>query len=437
MSVDSGEEPHSYRYISVPKAVQLIPKSFNGNPLELREFIQNVESAYEVVDPLDYSLLLKFVQAKIGGEAKTELLARNNLHTWEQVRAVLDENYSVRRTLDYYAHRAFTSKQNPVETISQWGARMDTVCGDLQRAARKHMEDLELNNEKREGGGDIIDLIVRACFTQGLHDDRIKTMVKAKGNVNTRMAQLVEVALEEECAIRSERFKRGHWEKGQQKNYGTRHAPQRHLERKEVRVATVTCYRCQKMGHISRDCKEASRIGKDEQVTGRQERKGPSYRNKSGNERRAVYPSNRRQASPQYVANMNIRGQWLKDDQVNETGFPADRDCRMHEVNCCCTPHKGLTNRQKGYPNSQTLLSLNIDDKSKRPQNKCPFVIYTLCSELKNNMGNALIDTGSQISLVAEDSLKRGLKFEPQTIQIYGITGSVMKTKGQIDLSIG
>jgi hypothetical protein len=176
---------------------------------------------------------------------------------------------------------------------------MDTVCGDLQRAARKHMEDLEWNNEKREGCGDIIDLFVRACFIQGLHDDLIKTMVKAKGNVNTPMAQLVEVALEEESSIRSERSKRGNWEKGQQKNYGTGHAPQRHFERKEVRVATVKCYRWQKMGHNSRDCNEASRIGKDEQVTGRQERKGPNYRNKSGNERWAVYPSNRRQASPQ------------------------------------------------------------------------------------------------------------------------------------------
>jgi hypothetical protein len=214
MSICSGEEPHSHRYISVPKAVQLIPKFFNGNPLELREFIQNVESAYEVVDPLDYSLLLKFLQAKIGGEAKTKLPARTHLHTWEQVRAVLEENYSVRRTLDYYAHRAFTSKQNPVETISQCGARMDTVCGDLQRTARKHMEDLEWNNEKREGGGDIIDLFVRACFIRGLRDDRIKTMVKAKRNVKTPMAQLVEVALEEEIAIRSERFKRGNWEKG-------------------------------------------------------------------------------------------------------------------------------------------------------------------------------------------------------------------------------
>jgi hypothetical protein len=111
-----------------------------------------------VVEPIDYNLLLKFVCAKIGGEAKTKLLSRTHLHTWEQARAVLEENYSVIRTLDYYVHRAFTSKQNPNETISQWGTRMDTVCGDLQRAARKRMEDFAWNNEKRERCGDIIDL---------------------------------------------------------------------------------------------------------------------------------------------------------------------------------------------------------------------------------------------------------------------------------------
>jgi hypothetical protein len=133
-----------------------------------------------------------------------------------------------------------------------------------------------------------------------------------------------------------------------------------------------------------------------------------------------------------------------RNNEINEAEIPADRDCvmlegeRMHEVNYCCTPHKGLTNREKSYPNSQTLLSLDIDDKSKRQQNECPFFyIYTLCSGLKNNTGNALVDTGSQISLVAEDSLTRGLKFEPHTMRIYGITGSVTKTRGQIYLSIG
>ena len=83
-----------------------------------------------MVDPIDNNLFLKFVCAEIGREAKTKLLSCTHLKTWEQVRAVLEENNSVRRTLDYYAHRAFTSRQNPNETISQWGARMDTVCGD-------------------------------------------------------------------------------------------------------------------------------------------------------------------------------------------------------------------------------------------------------------------------------------------------------------------
>ena len=224
----NGNEPQFGRYISVPLAIQLIPKPFDGNPIELREFIQNKESTYEVADPLDYELLFKFVCAKIAGEAKTKLLARTHLYNWEQARAVLEENYSVRRTLHYHAHKAFTSKQGQSESISQWGVRMDSISGELQRAARKHMEDLAKHmedlakhmedlawtNEKCERGGDIIDLLIRACFIQGLYDERIKTMVKTKGCINTPMAQLVEIALEEECAIKSERFRKHYSEMG-------------------------------------------------------------------------------------------------------------------------------------------------------------------------------------------------------------------------------
>ena len=100
-------------------------------------------------------------------------------------------NDSVRRTLDYYAHKAFNSKQRPNKTVSQWGTKSDTICGYLQRAPRKHMEDFARFKEKREDGGDI-DLLIRTCFIQGLYDERIKTMVKTKGSINTPMAQLVE-----------------------------------------------------------------------------------------------------------------------------------------------------------------------------------------------------------------------------------------------------
>jgi hypothetical protein len=50
---NQGDAGNISRYISVPQAIQLIPKPFDGNPTELRELIQNVQSTYEVAHPLD------------------------------------------------------------------------------------------------------------------------------------------------------------------------------------------------------------------------------------------------------------------------------------------------------------------------------------------------------------------------------------------------
>jgi hypothetical protein len=41
------------------------------------------------------------------------------------------------------------------------------------------------------------------------------------------------------------------------------------------------------------------------------------------------------------------------------------------------------------------------------------------------------------VSLVAETSLARGLRIKRQVIQIHGVTGNVMDTKGKIDLRVG
>jgi len=68
------------------------------------------------------------------------------------------------------------------------------------------------------------------------------------------MAQLVEVALEEESAIRSERFRRNPPEQGQMGNQKNKAVHWMKSERKEVRVATQGCHRCHKKGHIARNC---------------------------------------------------------------------------------------------------------------------------------------------------------------------------------------
>jgi hypothetical protein len=88
-------------YISVVQAVKLIPKSFDGNPKNLREFCEGVESARQVVHPTKHPLLLKFIESKITREAEDRLLARSERNTWDQVKAILDENYEVKRKLGY------------------------------------------------------------------------------------------------------------------------------------------------------------------------------------------------------------------------------------------------------------------------------------------------------------------------------------------------
>ena len=63
------------QYISVAQAVKLIPLNFNGNPKELRAFIEGVEAAVEVVHPAKQALLLKFIESKITTDAKDKIVS--------------------------------------------------------------------------------------------------------------------------------------------------------------------------------------------------------------------------------------------------------------------------------------------------------------------------------------------------------------------------
>ena len=74
MANDESEIQEGDNYISVIQAVKLIPFSFDGNPKQLREFTEGVEAAIEVVHPNKQPLLLKFIESKITGDAKSKLL---------------------------------------------------------------------------------------------------------------------------------------------------------------------------------------------------------------------------------------------------------------------------------------------------------------------------------------------------------------------------
>jgi hypothetical protein len=192
-------------YISVVQAVKVIPRNVDGNPKQLREFCESVESARQVVYPTKKPLLLKFIESKITREAKDRLLPRTERDTWAQVKVILGENYAVKRTLEYYAS-LFTAKQNSGERVAQWGSRIDNLGLDLMRKTKSRIE--KINPGVIEGGVILISDLMKGTFVAGLRDDRIEYIVKARGDEES-LAQLVETALQEESEVKSQTLK-GH-----------------------------------------------------------------------------------------------------------------------------------------------------------------------------------------------------------------------------------
>jgi hypothetical protein len=64
------------------------------------------------------------------------------------------------------------------------------------------------------------------------------------------------------------------------------------------------------------------------------------------------------------------------------------------------------------------------------------YEIYIISPQLKEGLGVALIDTGSQVSLVNESSLTKFSKERYGNIQISGITGNHVDVRGQVNLKI-
>jgi hypothetical protein len=70
-------------YCSISEEMKLINVPLDGDRRKLKEFIDNVTTALELVRPEQHSLLLKFVKTKITREARSKLLVRELSSTWQ------------------------------------------------------------------------------------------------------------------------------------------------------------------------------------------------------------------------------------------------------------------------------------------------------------------------------------------------------------------
>jgi hypothetical protein len=91
---DSGNamDPLRSRYCSILDALKLINQHFDGDKWKLKEFIDNITTAFELVNPNELDLLLKFVKTKIPGEAMSKLLVTDPTSTWHDVKQILEGN---------------------------------------------------------------------------------------------------------------------------------------------------------------------------------------------------------------------------------------------------------------------------------------------------------------------------------------------------------
>ena len=128
---ESSESAYVTPHCSVDEAMKLISHPFDGDKRWLRKFTENVDVAFELVHPNKHGVLLKFVKTKITGDARSKLMVRDLTHTWALVKGILEENYAVRRTLDFYACRMFSARQERNESVVSWGSRIDEMQTEL------------------------------------------------------------------------------------------------------------------------------------------------------------------------------------------------------------------------------------------------------------------------------------------------------------------
>jgi hypothetical protein len=253
-------------FISVGEALKLIPP-FKGNKQEELAFIGNVDTAFEVINPEQETILYRFVLTCISGEPRTAISHRN-FDNWIELKEFLCNFYIEKRTLGYHASQLFKAKQAKDERVTDWIQRIQTLGSQFREAAL-----LNCSERTREGILDLSDRLRNICFVQGLFSDRIQTTVWSRNYQN--FDEVAETTLVEESALMS---KQGRYcsesaiaqrcsHCGKLGHSGNKCYSCNRMEAREnpvvasgpATLSQITCFRCGEKGHLARNCRRPLR----------------------------------------------------------------------------------------------------------------------------------------------------------------------------------
>jgi hypothetical protein len=118
-----------------------------------------------LVEPVNHDFFVEICKNRghRNGVARSEPLLRDLTGMWEQVKAILEENYATRRMIFYCACKKFSRWHDKDEKMWSLGSKVDQMQSELRLATSNMCTSKEL-----EGAFIDINYLACACFIQGL-----------------------------------------------------------------------------------------------------------------------------------------------------------------------------------------------------------------------------------------------------------------------------